>query len=193
MGRLFNMYGSPRLVGATTDRSLVPVVLLIILGILAFCLYNSRRGYHDVWSTAISDFEIAPKIAPSVLFEREQRERAQALDETLANLGLQQRYQASLADSGPPRDRPPSPTMSVRSAMRSLGYVPERSAVRLATERNPSEQTLPVSIRSAHHAIAAAQHSSHSLVTASNHHLVGGDLQRLETTSTSNRVYGSAM
>ncbi|KAG8977685.1 hypothetical protein FRC05_000941 [Tulasnella sp. 425] len=169
------------------------ILLLIILGILAFCLYNSSRGYHYVWSTAISDFEIAPKIAPSVLFEREQRERAQALDETLANLGLQQRYQASLADSGPPRDRPPSPTLSVRSAMRSLGYVPERSAPRLATERNPSEQTLPVSIRSAHHAIAAAQLSSHSLATASNHHLVGADLQRLETTSTSNRVYGAAM
>ncbi|KIO30961.1 hypothetical protein M407DRAFT_20084 [Tulasnella calospora MUT 4182] len=169
------------------------ILVLIILGILAFCLWNSSRGYHYVWSTAISDFEIAPKIAPSVMFEREQRERAQALDETLANLALQQRYQASLADSGPPRDRPPSPTLSVRSAMRSLGYVPERSVARLAVERNPSEQTLPVSIRSAHHAIAGAQHSSQSLVTTSNHNLVGGDLQRLETTSTSNRVYGAAL
>ncbi|KAG9050304.1 hypothetical protein FS837_006414 [Tulasnella sp. UAMH 9824] len=169
------------------------ILVLIILGILAFCLYNSSRGYHYVWTTAISDFEIAPKIAPSVMFEREQRERAQALDETLANLAMQQRYQASLADSGPQHDRPPSPTLSVRSAMRSLGYVPERSAIRLPVERNPSEQTLPVSIRSARPGMAAAQLSSHSLVTTSNHNLVGGDLQRLETTSTSNRVYGAAI
>ncbi|KAG9014403.1 lysophospholipid acyltransferase [Tulasnella sp. 427] len=134
------------------------ILVFIILGILTFCLYNSRRGYPYVWSTAISDFEITPKLAPSVMFERERQERAQALDDTLASLQMQQRYQASLADSGPPRDRPPSPTLSVRSAMRSLGYVPERVIPRLTVERNPSEQTLPVSIRSARHVMAAAQH-----------------------------------
>lgn len=157
-------------------------------------MYNSSRGYHYVWTTAISDFEITPKIAPSVMFERERRERAQALDETLANMVMNQRYQASLADSGPPRDRPPSPTMSVRSAMRSLGYVQERPVPRLTAERNPSEQTLPVSIRSAHH-ILGAKPSSQSLATAtmSNHNLLGSDLQRLETASTSNRVYGAAL
>ncbi|KAG8890620.1 hypothetical protein FRB98_007175 [Tulasnella sp. 332] len=121
-----------------------------VIGITVFVFYNSAAGYQHVWTTAISDFERQPtkETTESRRSSRRHSARIRDLEETFSGLSteqvqhpsqvqLQQRYEAAAQEGGeggegesPPSPsafpRPPSPSLSVKSAMRALGYTTPR-------------------------------------------------------------------
>ncbi|KAG8895989.1 lysophospholipid acyltransferase [Tulasnella sp. 403] len=141
------------------------MLISIMAGIFFFAVLNTERGYGEVWETAISDFEREPKEAPSAQFIREQERRQRDIEATFENLRFQQRYRAAVSDSEPSqpssqtgvtRPRPPSPTLSVRSALHAMGYVPQRHGSDLVLSTREGST------------MAQAQHSSNSLLSGRN-------------------------
>ncbi|KAG9015773.1 hypothetical protein FRB93_012338 [Tulasnella sp. JGI-2019a] len=111
-----------------------------VIGIIVFAYANFLAGFPHVWDTAMSDFERRPgpkSTSDSRRSSRRHSARIRDLETTLSQLSsqpsqlqLQQQRlgvitQEERGDNSPSPSafpRPPSPTLSVASAMRALGY-----------------------------------------------------------------------